>query len=740
MSSSVRVESDVQARSDASEIRQVIIERLAVAVILGAGLAWTTVGAWGRFDNNRFVVYLACLLVGGALFLVNRYVRWLTHVVLLLGSSGCLALALIRLDDPLVPAFAALMVVANTVASAPLGLLASALGSGILYWLGPRDTLWTALALMWAAAVIQWALTQGLYTALLWASRSQQQAAELLSAVRERRGELRRTLDSLTEATRRLERTRYELAVARQQAEEARHVKSQFAANISHELRTPINLIMGFSEMMYRTPEVYGDVRWTPALRADIREIHTSARHLLGMVNDILDLARVEADRLPLRLEETRMRMVVLEAVETLQGMVRDRPVRLVTNVAPDLPTVLVDRARIRQVLINLINNAIRFTDQGSITVHAEAAGNEMVVSVTDTGVGIPADQLDVIFEQFGQAKGPITSGRGGVGLGLAICQQFVRLHGGQITAESVEGQGSVFRFTLPMVGAEQAGASRLAYYAPEDWSPTVPENPMGKTALLLTPREGAGVELARNIQGYRTLPVSELAQLEALIESEHPAGIVVVEEPFADKALAPEAVWQAAGRGDLPLLRCELPSNALAPEAHQIAAHLVKPVQADDLLTVVRTRCPEARSFLVVDDDPGFVALMDRVICAAYPQARLLKAYSGEEALELLAQERFDVLLQDFVLPHMNGLELLRRARALGQIEDTCVVLVTGATFAEETARMRPARVELLKQGGHAELGRYLSALLDVSPPNYARPLAPAAPPPIPVAEPPAL
>ena len=194
---------------------------------------------------------------------------------------------------------------------------------------------------------------------------------------------------------------------------------------------------MGFSEMMYRRPETYGDVRWTPPLRGDVREIYTSARHLMSMIDDILDLSRVEAQRMPLRLEPTDLSPLIRELAETGSALLRDRPVTLTVDLSPNLSPLIVDRTRIRQVILNLVNNAARFTDEGTITIRAEQHAQDVTVTVSDTGVGIEPSQLGVIFEEFGQSGQDSAWGRGGAGLGLAICKQFVRLHGGDISVTS---------------------------------------------------------------------------------------------------------------------------------------------------------------------------------------------------------------------------------------------------------------------------------------------------------------
>jgi len=581
-----------------------------------------------------------------------------------------------------------------------------------------------SLAMLWLTVAVLWAAIGNIFRMVARAESSQARAWHFAREANVRRGELARAKKALSDMYCLLERTNSELAIARQEAEDARHIKAQFAANISHELRTPLNLIMGFSEMMYRSPEVYGNVRWTPALSADVREIYRSSRHLLGMIDDILDLSRIEAQRLPLRLEPTDPAELIREAVATASGLLRGKNVALTMSIPAILPELLVDRTRIRQVLLNLLNNAIRFTDEGCIEVSAAVSDGEITIAVSDTGVGIPPDEMAAIFEEFGQAKGAIVSGRGGAGLGLAICRQFVRLHGGHIEAESQVGQGSTFRFKLPLPDSGRA-RSHLSYYAPEDWSPPVPENPLGKTALVLGPDPEYTASLARAIQGYRTLLVTSLEELATKVESDHPGGIVLISDPYVPSSIVPEDIWRCVGRRDLPIVRCELPIQSLAQRELGVSGYLVKPVERERLVTAIRQAAPDARNILVVDDDPGFVALIDRMLAAELAAAHVCRAYSGDEALVALNSDDFDLVLLDLVMAKVDGFAVIEAMRSSERLNQTPVIVTTGSDYSEEVARLRPERIELLKPGGSSktELGAYIKALLDVAPPDYSRP-----------------
>jgi len=580
------------------------------------------------------------------------------------------------------------------------------------------------LALVWLSAGVAWAALGGLFGTVRRAESSEAQAWAYAHGANERRGELVRAKKALGDMYGLLERTNYELAIARNEAEEARHIKAQFAANISHELRTPLNLIMGFSELMYRSPELYGNVRWTPELRFDVHEIYLASRHLLGMIDDILDLSRVDAQRLPLKLEPTDLREVIEEAAATARGLLRGSRVDLNLDVPTQLPSTVVDRTRIRQVLLNLLSNAIRFTDGGQITLSASEGSDELEFTVSDTGVGIPAEELPTIFDEFSQAKTPITSGRGGAGLGLAVCKQFVQLHGGRIWVQSEVGRGSAFRFTIPLPGGR--ARSRLAYYAPEGWSPPLAGSPPARSVIVFAGSEAAARMVARGIEDYRALPITDLSALRGTVEAEHVAGVVLVRDPlFGGQAPAPEDIWRSVGRRDLGVIEFEVPSESLAREQLDVAAYLIKPVQPRDLLEAVRESRAAADKVLVVDDDSGFRTLMKRVLLAAFPGADIRLCAEPRQALRLLEHESFDLLLLDLVMPGLAGVELLRQARSAGLLAGTKVIVATGAAYEEELSRLLPGRLRFSKMTPAKEQQwfRCIKALLDSAPPDYSRP-----------------
>jgi signal transduction histidine kinase len=231
------------------------------------------------------------------------------------------------------------------------------------------------------------------------------------------------------------------------QLERANRLKSEFLANVSHELRTPMNAIIGYSKLMLDGL----DGELNAQQEADLQRVTTAADNLLGLINGLLDLSKIEAGRMEINVEDVDVLPIVEDVVALVRPQSDSKDLDVRANIPPDLPMILADRARFRQVLVNLMSNAVKFTDKGAVTVSASSADGWVTVSVADTGIGISSEAQAYIFDEFRQADASTTRRYGGTGLGLAISKRLVALHGGRIWVESGANGGATFSFTMPV-------------------------------------------------------------------------------------------------------------------------------------------------------------------------------------------------------------------------------------------------------------------------------------------------
>jgi signal transduction histidine kinase/CheY-like chemotaxis protein len=698
------------SRLDFEEIRQNLTGMVALALGTVSLFAAGVLLPGPTFVMSRFMGFFLLLCVCIASYFLRVRAPQVARGLLVLGLVGCITWALAFIPWEGVPYFLALATLVGTNLEPRWGLIATAAGTlSLLLVLTPQSAaFWPSLTLLWATLLLSWMATRGLYVVADWAWNSQQQAMRLLGELRKHQQELNHTVVALTEATRRLDRTGYELAVARLRAEEARQLKERFAANISHELRTPLNLILGFSEMIYFRPEVYGDLSLPVGLRRDIHHIYQSSRQLLDLVNDVLDLSRIDGARMTINREPTDLRAVVEESAGTIRNLLRGRPVELLTDVPPELPTLELDRTRIRQVLLNLLNNAARFTRAGRICVTVQPGEKEVLVTVSDTGEGIPTDELPRIFDEFHQVDMSLRRNQEGAGLGLAISKRFVALHGGRIWAESELGRGSQFHFTLPLTPGIVAGSLRQV----EAKRPT--EGRYQPAVLLVEPDPAVGELLQRHLEGYRVIVVPAEEELSALVARWHPRALLVNVPPSGNDERPSAPLRPIDLPRYVPTIYCSIPSQTWVTQETGVLGSLTKPITREGLLRAMApvAPCPDV---LVVDDDRRFVQLVARYLESAPGAFRPRWAYDGAEGLAQTRERVPDLILLDLMMPGMDGFEFLRRLRADERTAATPVLIVTATDLFDDLLKSHGSEVRIAsgRGFGSAEVLRYLQALL---------------------------
>ena len=665
---------------------------------------------------------------------------WLA-LVLLVGAGVALVALTLSYD------LAAFLAVVSLLASSLVAV--AALGPGLAAWslalvvgaaqvlLGPRWAVgatlavttvlvsqwpsvegWTLGAVLsglgatWGILLISWMGVRPLHEALAWAAQSYQEARQRAEEAERHRGELGRTLKSLNDAYEHLERLTVELERARREAEQARALKARFASYISHELRTPLNLIVGFSEMMVKAPHTYGGEILPPAYRGDIESIYQSARHLSALINDILDLSQIDAHRMALDRDDVPLAEIVGEAVGIVQAAYTEKGLWLKAEVPADLPVLYLDRTRIRQVLINLLGNALRFTTQGGVAIKASLMGREVVVEVSDTGVGISPEHLPGLFHDFYQAHPSASSQGEGSGLGLAVAKRFVELHGGWMKAESTPGQGTTFTFGLPVSGGP------LGWLASGEVLPAERVSSAAATLPTVAVLEGMPwltQALQRYLDGYRVVPVEGG---ETARRGSPWANVTALVVPSNGEADGWQQLPTAAARADgLPVIYCSMHGHHEALSRLGVADYVYKPVTRERMDQVLSHWRPGRgqRAVLIVDDDQHMVRLLSRMVHAFSRHFRVLRAYDGVAALDVMRQQKPDLVLLDLLMPEMDGYTVLQKMREDESLREVPVVVVTARGMQEDEAVVAGA-FGLVRSGGFpaGELIRCLKAVLD--------------------------
>jgi len=481
----------------------------------------------------------------------------------------------------------------------------------------------------------------------------------------------------------RLERANEALIFAREAAEKAYRFKAEFVANVSHELRTPLNLIVGFSEMMATAPESYGGVPLPGQYRGDVTAIYRSAKHLSDLINDVLDLSQIETGKMPLTREPASLAEIAQEAVDIVRGLAEARGLHLQVDIPADLPMLMLDKTRIRQVLLNLLTNALRFTQVGRILVRVRAEGQEAIVSVEDTGCGIAPDKLMHAFEAFGQMTEAQL--REGSGLGLAVSKKFVELHGGRMWLESEVGRGTTVYFSLaiPHEGQE-VRISPLVRSAARQVRPAEPR------VLVLHDDVRTLDILRRHIHGCRFVFADNASTAARIIRDEAPTVVVADIAPGEGPVGAASSLALPA---HITLITCPLPSMRRIGLLLGAVDYLPKPVTRKALSEALARLPRPPRKVLVVDDDVHIVRLLARMLRACDGSLQILKAFGGKEGLDTARAERPDVILLDLYMPGTSGYDLLQQLARDEELSDTQTIIVSVRTVEQES---RPIQGEL--------------------------------------------
>jgi PAS domain S-box-containing protein len=493
----------------------------------------------------------------------------------------------------------------------------------------------------------------------------------------------------LFEANRHLEDARARANEMAVRAEAANVAKSAFLANMSHELRTPLNAVIGFSEGLLERADIHP---LNEHQKDRLEKIKTSGEHLLQLINGILDIAKAESGRIDLQITTFDVEPLVWEVGEMAESLAKDKPaVRFTVDLEEHLPPITSDRDKIRQILANLLSNAISFTEQGSIAMRARRNNGSLLLSVEDTGMGIPAECLDRLFERFYQVKKEMRRSSKGTGLGLAISKAFAALLGGTLTVETVEGQGSTFTLTVPLMLDRRKSVDRRKVVEQAPAPRRLPPQGQERPRILCIEANPTNFMLLNDYlteAGYQVVHAANGSEGLRRAASEHPQAIVL------DVMLPGHDGWGLLYRlkddpatSDIPvIIATDLEEQRLGLflGANE---YLVKPFAKSQLLqTIERVSLvpkPSGLNVAVVDDDPSILRLVAQIL--GDKNCTVWTFESGEAFFASLPAQRPDIVIVDLLMPHVDGFQLIDTLHEHPACSDIPMVVMTAKVLSED-------------------------------------------------------
>ena len=533
----------------------------------------------------------------------------------------------------------------------------------------------------------------------------QDYAAEQMQEARESRAELVLMSKQLQEYQERLRVINQKLEIAFEQAEESRQAKARFAANVSHELRTPINLIVGFSEVMILAPELY-DQPLPAAYQADVDAVYRNAKHLQNLINDVLDISQLEARQLAIVKEKGDLRHTVREAADMVADLIAKKGLAFALELPEVLPELWFDPVRIRQILLNLLVNAIRFTREGGITIAIAVEDGQVVTSVIDSGVGLSAGEIGRVFDEFYQAGGHDASGERGSGLGLTLSRELIRQHGGDMSASSagVAGLGSAFSFSLPTT-------ARLVAQMPGHVQPSQ-SAARAKRILVLDTDPAVTDFFTRYLHAHTVATChNEDDALRAL--GEHEPDLLLLAEYESHQRLRARIAEHHAGLNviSLPPL-----SGREATRARGVHDYLVKPVSREMLRQALAPYNADLRSVMLIDDNHDILRLFERTLRSLNQHTVVRAADNGADGLTLMRRQKPDLLMLDVLMPGMDGFSVIEAMQADEALAAIPIILISAKGASESITPVIRGQIALQCEAGFTpiELVRAVQTLID--------------------------
>jgi len=516
-----------------------------------------------------------------------------------------------------------------------------------------------------------------------------------------------------------------ELRVAKDAAEEATRAKSAFLANMSHELRTPLNAIIGYSELLEDEAKELGYRDFIPSLQ----KVHTAGRHLLALINDVLDFSKMEAGKMELHPETFELPTLVTEVVNTIRPLVEKKVNTLEVRCAPDLGSMRADPTKVKQVIFNLLGNASKFTDKGRITLEVTRQvirGFEWVTfTVSDTGIGMSPEETQKLFQSFSQAEATTARRFGGTGLGLAISRKLCQLMGGDISVESEKGKGTTFLVRLPAWASEVAApvpVQPVTQITPSNGQAAASKRerlPQGDNIVLVIDDDAVVHELLQPLlykQGFQMLSASDGEHGLRLARSIRPAAIILdVLMPGIDGWSVLSTLKADPELTAIPVIMLTSLDEKSTGHALGATDYLSKPIDRNRLGAVLaKYRCAQPPcSVLVVEDDETNREMMRRML--QREGWSVMEAQNGQVGLNLLAQRTPNLVLLDLMMPEMDGFQFVSELHKNEAWRSIPIVVVTAKILTDEDRLRLDGYVEKILQKDPSTESRLLAEVSDL-------------------------
>jgi PAS domain S-box-containing protein len=495
-----------------------------------------------------------------------------------------------------------------------------------------------------------------------------------------------------------------ELSLANAELVRAVRAKDEFLANMSHELRTPLNAVLGLSEALQE--EVYGTL--TEKQRFSLQTIEESGRHLLNLINDILDLAKIEAGREELSLADVAIESVCQASLRMIKQVAQKKNLRVIESFQMNVPSMQADERRLKQILVNLLSNAVKFTPEGGqvgLEVTTNTEHNQVYFTVWDTGIGIAPEHLERLFKPFSQIDGGLNRRHDGTGLGLSLVMRLAEMHGGSVAVASEVGQGSRFTVTLPQLTSALSAISPAAH--PTLTAP--PSDHVPRWALLIEDSLTAADQIARYLSNMGLQSVISTRGLDAVNQAlDIKPDIILLDILLID--ISGWSILQALKANPrtqhIPVVVISVIDDPKQAQALGAAASLVKPISRAQLQAVITTIFPgqpatpstalvvvpetavpeNVPRILLTDDNETTIAMLSEYLQVHGYQ--VIVARNGVEAIQRATEASPDLILMDIQMPRIDGLEAIRRIRAMHSLADTPIIALTALAMPGDEER----------------------------------------------------